>query len=428
MMKESNFSIKNYKNLLVKNPKNRKLLDQIPVENLVNILLKLPHEIFEELLHTLSYEKLAEAISCVESNKAKHIIHRIDNIDSKLQKHIYSLLQEQQQHKIKQLLHYGDEEVGAYMHLELLCGTVDETIADIKQKIKNYKKQNAHAPFIQLFICNNKKRLIATIDITELINYPQETHLADLLRNNKLHKALSINEHESINKAVEMFELFNLPSLAVVDKKGRLLGRILFDDVYTFIRVQEEKQALNMLGTHHEAEKSFGSAQRTRLEWIFINLFAILLSAMVVNHFKGTIEQIVTLAVLMPIVAALGGNVGSQAVTITVRRLSTGNISTKRATSLILKELSIGIVNGLIVGAAVGIITYLWFNQYMLGVVVTLAIIINLSMAGLVGSFLPIFFKHFNIDPAIASPLLLTTATDAMGFFIFLGLAKLMLL
>jgi magnesium transporter len=421
-------ALKEYKNIILKNPRNKELLNKIPIQNLVATLLKLPHEVFKDLLHSISYEKLAEAISYVESNKAKHIIYRINSIDSQLQKHIYSLLQEEQKHKIKQLLQYNDEEVGAYMHLELLCATTDETVLDIKHKIKNFKENNSHAPFIQLFVCNKKERLIATIDITELMTYPENTTMRELLKEHAAKQALSINEHSSINKAVEMFELFNLSSLAVVDKRGKLLGRILFDDVYTFIRVQEEKQALNMLGTHHQAEKSFGSAQRKRLEWIFINLCAILLSALVVNHFKGTIEQIISLAVLMPIVAALGGDVGNQAVTITVRRLSLGDIDSKRATSLILKELFIGIVNGLIVGAVVGLIAYLWFDQYMLGVVVTLAIIINLSMAGLIGSFLPIFFKHFNIDPAIASPLLLTTATDAMGFFIFLGLAKVMLL
>ena len=421
-------ALKEYKNIILKNPRNKELLNKIPIQNLVATLLKLPHEVFKDLLHSISYEKLAEAISYVESNKAKHIIYRINSIDSQLQKHIYSLLQEEQKHKIKQLLQYNDEEVGAYMHLELLCATTDETVLDIKHKIKNFKENNSHAPFIQLFVCNKKERLIATIDITELMTYPENTTMRELLKEHAAKQALSINEHSSINKAVEMFELFNLSSLAVVDKRGKLLGRILFDDVYTFIRVQEEKQALNMLGTHHQAEKSFGSAQRKRLEWIFINLCAILLSALVVNHFKGTIEQIISLAVLMPIVAALGGDVGNQAVTITVRRLSLGDIDSKRATSLILKELFIGIVNGLIVGAVVGLIAYLWFDQYMLGVVVTLAIIINLSMAGLIGSFLPIFFKHFNIDPAIASPLLLTTATDAMGFFIFLGLAKIMLL
>ncbi|WP_457750056.1 magnesium transporter [Sulfurimonas sp.] len=427
-MRYEKFTLKNYKNLILQNPHNKDVINQIPKENLVNILLKLPHEVFKEVLYILPYKKLAEAIALETSNKAKHIIHRINNIDTSLQKRIYTLLPEDLKHKIKLLLKYNDTQVGAYMHLEYLCASLDETISDIKTKIINFDKLDTYAPFIQLFICNKKEHLLGTINISKLIPYNENVNIKELLQNNKLNQPIYINHHAPIDKAIELFELFNLSSLAVVDKNGKLLGRILSDDIYTFIRVQEEKQVLNMLGTHHQAEKSFFTAQPKRLEWIFINLCAILLSALVVNYFKGTIQQIVTLAVLMPIVAALGGNVGNQAVTITVRRLAIGDISSQRAVQLILKEFAIGVVNGLIVGAFVGIITYLWFHQYMLGVVVGAAIILNLSLAGLIGSFLPIFFKRFNIDPAIASPLLLTTATDTMGFFIFLGLAKIILL
>ncbi len=418
---------KNYKQFLLKNQKNTVAIEQVPIEHLAVTLLKLPHEVFVKTLKSLSYDKLAQAISYIESNKAKHLINRIDSVDSKLQKEIYTLLESEQKHRIKQLLKYPDSEVGAYMHLEILSITIDETVADVKNKIKEYEASTQHAPFIQLFIVNKRKHLLTTLDITTLMCHKDDEHIADIIKNMHLQKALMINEHASISKAVKMFEELNLSTLAVVNKGGKLLGRILFDDVYTFIRVQEEKQALKMLGTHHQAEKSFGTAQRTRLEWIFINLFAVLLSALVVNHFKGTIEQIVTLAVLMPIVAALGGDVGNQAVTVTVRRLAFGNIN-YNTSSIISKEFLIGIVNGIIVGVVVGLIAYFWFHQPMLGVVVGLAIIINLSLAGLIGSLLPILFKRFNIDPAIASPLLLTTATDAMGFFVFLGLASVILL
>jgi len=418
---------KNYKQFLLKNQNNATAVVQVPIENLAVTLLKLPHEIFKKTLKSLSYEKLAEAISYIESNKAKHLISRINSVDSQLQKQIYTLLKTEQKHNIKQLLEYPDNEVGAYMHLEILSITLDETVSDVKKKIQEYTSTTHHAPFIQFFIVDKRKHLLTTLEITTLMTHQDDESIEEIIKDMHLQKALMINEHAPISTAVKMFEELNLSTLAVVDKGGKLLGRILFDDVYTFIRVQEEKQALTMLGTHHQAEKSFGSAQRTRLEWIFINLCAILLSALVVNHFKGTIEQIISLAVLMPVVAALGGNVGNQAVTVTVRRLALGNIGYK-ASSIITKEFFIGIVNGIIVGAVVGLIAYFWFHQAMLGVVVTLAIIINLSLAGLIGSLLPIFFKHFNIDPAIASPLLLTTATDAMGFFVFLGLASVILL
>lgn len=404
-------------------------IDDTPIEQLAQKLLKLPHEEFKHIIKNISYQKLAEAVSYAESNRAKHLINRIKHIDETLEKNIYKLLKKEQQHIIKQLLEYEDNEVGAYMHLELLSATKDETVLDIKQKIQTYEKASlTHAAFNKLFIITKKEHLLGVLDISKLLLYDDTQTIEQIMEKENLPQALMINEHADIHTAVKLFEENDLSTLGVVNKSKKLLGRILFDDAYIFIRVEEEKQALNMLGTHHEAEKSFATAQRKRLEWIFINLCAILLSALVVNHFKGTIQQIVTLAVLMPVVAALGGNVGNQAVTVTVRRLALGEISKTLAYKIMGKEFLIGIVNGLIVGVVVGVLAYFWFHQPMLGAVVALAIIINLSLAGLIGSFLPIIMKRFNIDPAIASPLLLTTATDAMGFFVFLGLATLILL
>ena len=403
--------------------------DEAPIENFAQKLLKLPHDEFEHIIQTISEQKIAKAISYAESNRAKHLLKRIKYIDETLEKNIYKLLRKEQQHQVKQLFNYTDDEVGAYMHLELLTATTDETVLDVKNKIRMYEdKTIPHAVFHELFITTKKELLLYVLDITKLILYNDSQTIESIIAAEKLQKAAMINEHADIHTALKLFEKQDLSTLGVVDKKGRLLGRLLFDDAYVFIRVEEEKQALNMLGTHHEAEKSFSTAQRKRLEWIFINLCAILLSALVVNHFKGTIEQIVTLAVLMPVVAALGGNVGNQAVTVTVRRLALGEISRRMAYKIMGKEFLIGVVNGIIVGTVVGILAYFWFHQPMLGAVVTLAIVINLSLAGLIGSFLPIIMKRFNIDPAIASPLLLTTATDAMGFFVFLGLATLILL
>ena len=403
--------------------------DETPIENFAQKLLKLPHDEFEHIIQTISEQKMAKAISYAESNRAKHLLKRIKYIDETLEKNIYKLLRKEQRHQVKQLFNYTDDEVGAYMHLELLTATTDETVLDVKTKIRMYEdKAIPHAVFHKLFITTKKELLLYVLDITKLILYDDLQTIESIIAAEKLQKAAMINEHADIHTALKLFEKQDLSTLGVVDKKGRLLGRLLFDDAYVFIRVEEEKQALNMLGTHHEAEKSFSTAQRKRLEWIFINLCAILLSALVVNHFKGTIEQIVTLAVLMPVVAALGGDVGNQAVTVTVRRLALGEISRRMAYKIMGKEFLIGVVNGIIVGAVVGILAYFWFHQPMLGAVVTLAIVINLSLAGLIGSFLPIIMKRFNIDPAIASPLLLTTATDAMGFFVFLGLATLILL
>ena len=419
---------KNYKQLLLDNPQNQSIISKIPIENLGMNLIKLPHQTFEQIVAQISKQTLANAVCFLQSNKAAHLIQRINTIDPHLKNNIFSLLKQEQQLQIKKLLKYSADEVGAYIQLEILTATTKETINDVKEKIKIFETKNLHLTFIKLFITTPKNHLLKTINISDLMLYDNQERLQSIVDSRHLDKPLFINEHAPVSEAVHLFEEFDLSTLAVINDKGKLVGRILFDDIYTFIRSEEEKRALNMLGTHHQAEKNFATAQRKRLQWIFINLAAILLSAVVINHFKGSIEQIVVLAVLMPIVTALGGDVGNQAVTVTVRRIALGEINYKTALTIIFKEVRIGIVNGLIVGVVVGILAYFWFSQPMLGVVVGLAIIINLSMAGLIGSVLPIIFKHFKIDPAITSPLLLTTATDAMGFFIFLGLATLILL
>lgn len=199
--------------------------------------------------------------------------------------------------------------------------------------------------------------------------------------------------------------------------------------VYDLIRMQEHNQALKMAGADYEAEEEgFNLARKARLRWLLINLAALCCAAFIISLYKEKIEQIVALAVLMPIVAALGGNVSNQAVTVTVRKLTLGQIDWKNAFPVIKREIMLGSINGIVMGIAVSIITYLWFQQTLLGLVIAIAIFINLAVAGLIGSMIPMLIKKFNGDPTIASPLLLTTATDALGFFVFLGLAEMILI
>ena len=419
---------KKYKQLLIDNPQDQSIISKIPIEILGMILIKLPPLTFKQVITQIPKQTLAHAVPFLQSDKAAYFIRQINNINPHLKNDIFSLIKPEERAQIEKLLKYSLEEVGAYMQLELLTATPKETIDDVKEKIKIFETENSNITFIKLFITTQKDHLIKTIKLSDLLLYENHKTIQSIVDTTHSIKPFCSNEHAPVSKVVHLFEEYDLSTIAVVGDKGKLLGRILFDDIYTFIRSEEEKRALKMSGTRPKAEKNFNTAQKIRLEWIFINLAAILLSAMVVDHFEGTITHIVVLAVLMPIVAALGGNVGNQAVTVTVRRIAIGDINYKTALTIISKEVRIGIVNGLIVGVFVGILAYFWFHLPLLGVVIGLAIILNLSLAGLIGSALPIIFKHFKIDPAIASPLLLTTATDAMGFFIFLGLATLILL
>jgi magnesium transporter len=403
-------------------------LSKVPLPYLAQTIMELPRPLFEDAVERLPHKKVAEALAELESNEATDFIQRLKRAKPKIYEHIYSMLQADQRQQIARLSRYRDDEVGAYMQVEMLRATTKERLEDIKKKIERFRKQKPLIPLIKVFVTDEEGHLVATPHFSDLLLFSDEQTLQEIIDALHPHKPLSIHDHAPIADAVRLFEELDLAALAIVDREGKLVGRLLFDDIYDLIREQEETMALNLSGVHHEIEEDFFTAQWARLRWIFINLGAIMVASSVVYHFQDAIEQIVALAVLMPIVAALGGNVGNQAVTVTVRRLALGEIDLGRAKSILAKEVAIGVLNGLIVGIVVGALAYFWFAKPLLGLVAWAAILVNLSLAGLVGALLPILFKKIGVDPAIASPLLLTTTTDAMGFFVFLGLAKALLL
>jgi len=317
------------------------------------------------------------------------------------------------------------------MKMEVLAAELTDTLAQVKEKVRIFRKENPNSPIFKLFVVDADQHLLATLHFTDLMLFDEQDTMQEIMTRATIHHLRPVSVHITtpVEKVIQLFEDYDLSVIAVVNDQDQLQGRIVFEDVYDLIRLQEQNQALRMAGANSAAEEeSFESARQARLRWLFINLGALCIAAFIVSLFKETIEQLVALAVLMPIVAALGGNVGNQAVTVTVRKLALGQIDWRNALPVIRREIMIGVYNGLIIGTTVSIITLLWFHQFMLGVVIALAIIINLTTAGLIGSLIPLLIRKFGGDPAIASPLLLTTATDAIGFFVFLGLAQMILI
>ena len=233
-------------------------------------------------------------------------------------------------------------------------------------------------------------------------------------------------DDDSINKVIELVEDYDLSVLPVIDHHGKLLGRITADDIHDIIQDSATEQMYNLAGVDDEAEEesTLYKAGRARAIWLLINLFTAFMAAAVIGLFEGAIQSYVALAVLMPIVASMGGNAGTQALAVTVRQLALGEIDSTNAIEAIKKEVSISTANGFLFSFIVGTIAYFWFGEAMLGVVIGCAIVINLFLAGLFGAIIPLALKKGGIDPAVGSSVLLTTVTDVMGFFCFLGLAQ----
>lgn len=240
----------------------------------------------------------------------------------------------------------------------------------------------------------------------------------------------TFNEKGDIKEAVNMFSNYSLNALAIIDDENSLVGRITHDEIREVIQEQDTKQLYSLAGVDNKAEEveSIYKIGKNRALWLSINLITAILASIVIGVFDATIQSLVALAVLMPIVASMGGNAGTQTLTVTVRQMALGAIEYEDAKKTIYKEVIISLANGLLFALVIGVVAYLWFKIPLLGFVIAASMIINLFSAGLFGALIPLVLEKLKIDPAIGSTVILTTVTDVVGFFSFLGLATLILL
>jgi magnesium transporter len=225
------------------------------------------------------------------------------------------------------------------------------------------------------------------------------------------------------------FEQYNLVSAAVIDDRGRLVGSLMVDDIVDVIQEEAEEDILHLggVGAEETITDTVWETTQSRFSWLFVNLLTAILASWVISWFGGTIKQMVALAILMPIVASMGGNAGTQTMTVAVRALATRNLGPLNAARVALRECSVGLINGVLFAVIVGLFSWWWFDSDTLGLVIAAAMVINLLAAALAGIAVPLALDHFDIDPAIASGTFVTTVTDVVGFFAFLGLAAIWL-
>ncbi|MCF7995999.1 MAG: magnesium transporter, partial [Chromatiaceae bacterium] len=276
------------------------------------------------------------------------------------------------------------------------------------------------------FIVDRKGRYQGILRADRVLTARPETSIADLMETD--FEPVSVDQPgEDLARRFEDQDLISVP---VVDAGGHLLGRITIDDIVDLIREQGERSMLGLAGLDEETDMFAPvlSSSRRRAVWLGINLLTAFLAAGVIGLFEGTLEQVVALAVLMPIVASMGGIAGSQTLTLVIRGLATGQLVAGNARILMLKEVGIGVLNGLLWAVVVAALSILWFGQWAIGAVIGVAILLNLLCAALAGVVIPLVMRRLGIDPALAGSVVLTTVTDVVGFFAFLGLATLVLL
>ncbi len=406
------------------------LLKQLPKDLFGEVVLELPEYYIKDIVEGVSSQKLKEAIEELESDDATDLLQDIEEVDEAKAEEILSNLDEEDQEEIKRLKRYDENQAGAYMQTEVFTALYDEKIQDALNRLKEKKTEGELENIHQLFIVDSLGRLMFSIGLEDLILFDfSKTFKSEIKGREDEFRPIYVRDDDEIDKVVHIFEDYDLATLPVVDYNNTLLGRITADDIHDIIQESATEQIYGLAGVDEEAEheESIKEAGKSRASWLFINLATAILASIVIGFFDKTLQSYVALAILMPIVASMGGNAGTQTLTIMVRQLALGEVDFKNAKRAIFKEIILSTANGLLFGIVIGLIAFVWFKDYKIGVVIASSMLINLFCAGLAGAVIPLGLKKIGVDPAIGSTVLLTTVTDVVGFLSFLGLATLVL-
>ena len=403
----------------------------IPKELIADVALELPDRYFEDVVESFTVKELAESVTELESDDQTDFIQELEEVDSQMAKEVFNELDKEDQADILQLKKYEEDEAGAYMQIEVYTAGLDQNVHDVINDFAELRRRDELENIHYLFVTDTDKKLRYGIGLDNLLVFDFDKTLKENIEESpEKFKAIFSIDNEDITTVVQKFQEYDLNSLPIVNEKGVLLGRITSDDIYDIINEQATDQMYSLAGVNDDAEEDedIFNAGKIRAVWLSVNLLTAIAASLVIGLFEETLQSIVALAILMPIVASMGGNAGTQSLTVVVRQLALGDIAKYDAYRTIKKEVILSLANGLFFAIIMGIIASIWFDKGMLGVVIALSMIINLLSAGFFGSMVPLFLKRMDIDPAIGSTVILTTVTDVVGFFSFLGLATYILL
>lgn len=379
------------------------------------------HELRRQTLEDMQPEQVAAIISELDSDDALDII---EDFDDDFQREIIRKLSAKTRMALEEGLSFPEDSAGRLMQREVVAVPEFWTVGKTIDYLRN-ASDTLPADFFDIIVVSPSYHVTGEIPLRRLVCAQRSEKLVDL----KLDDAHAIPAEMDQEEVADIFRRDNILSAPVVDENGRLLGIITIDDIIDVIDEEAQEDIMKLAGVDDsDLYRAILSTSTSRFRWLFVNLFTAIIASIVISFFDATIEQIVALAILMPIVSALGGNAGTQALTVAVRALATRDLSQTNALRVIWKETLVGLINGCLLATIIGVITALWFNNPLLGLVIAMAMIINLSVSGLCGASIPIILQRFGVDPAISSSIFLTAVTDIVGFFAFLGLAAILLL
>ncbi|MCH7758808.1 magnesium transporter [Patescibacteria group bacterium] len=392
---------------ILKNKKLALIISELEEENLSKFLSLITEQELINILEDMNPDDAVDLLSLLEETKQQELLEK---------------LTKPQKMAVSKLLGFASDTAGGIMTTDFLALSEDMTSQEAIDFLKKLEKK---PEILYVYIIDDHQKLVGVVSFKELVMAQKDQKLLTIMHRDPISVSADKNQEE----ASSMIAKYNLLALPVIDEHHRLIGQITVDDAIDVLyeEATEDIYRLANLGKEEHISTSILTSTKLRSPWLLINLATTLLAAYTISLFEETIAEYIVLAVLLPVVAGMGGNAGTQSLTIVVRSLALGEIDWRIGLKVVFKEIRVGLLNGIITGLVMGLIAFLWYDNLILGLILFLAMIGNLIIAGLFGASVPLILRKLNLDPALGSSIFVTTATDIGGFILFLGLATLLI-
>jgi magnesium transporter len=384
------------------------------------ILLEVSDAVRESLISSMDTDELVAATGTLEADE---IAELAPDLPQEVMDDVFQSLPVEEREQLRAAMSFDDDMVGALMDFEDVSVRPDVTLEVVLRYLRRFDELPSQTD--QLFVVDREERLLGVLPVGKLLVNDPEMTVGDVMEAPRV----KLLQHEKADEAAHAFERYDLVSAPVVDTNDKLVGRVTVDEILDFVRESGQEDLLAQAGLREEEDvfASVWASFKNRWAWLAINLVTAFVASRVIGLFDGSIEKLVALAALMPIVAGIGGNSGNQTTTMIVRAAALGQVTIANARQLIRKEIVVSLINGLVWGGVMGLVAMLLYKAVALGLVMVLAMTLNLMLAALMGVLIPMAMLRFGRDPALGSSVMITAVTDSGGFFIFLGLATLFL-
>jgi magnesium transporter len=403
------------------NPEERLyLFDILEPEGAGEVLVEIEPPVQESIISDLDNKVITEIVQELDSDDAADLV---GDLPADRAKEIIEILKDDVSQELEKLLPYEEDTAGGIMALEFVSVKARMTIEEAINNIREMREEVENLYY--LWVVDDFGRLVGVVSLKDLVLEPPQTIIRDIMNP----EVISVNAHRDQEEVYHIVKKYDLVALPVVDDYNRLVGRITHDDILDVIEEEADEDISLMAGVINQevAEESSLKISRARLPWLIAGLFGGILAAVVINQFEASLEEIIALSFFFPVIMAMGGNTGTQAATVAVRGLATGDISLVNIGKRLFTEMKVALINGMICGILLGLIVGIWLTDFGLGAVVSFALIIIVFSSGFIGAGVPLALKRFNVDPALATGPFVTTSNDILSLLIYLGLVTLFL-